>query len=350
MQTGLPLFWFLRASSVQCRHWSRHMEKASFHCEKCDWRTGNSCKCAVYLKNRRSREHDGRRGKIALVAVVAVKKNWKAPDEARTKIASGRLFLLTLGSKRAFSLHFESFLQSFSWRMGLRQCDEGWRRVILVEEVPSNWQQRWRFCKVSYRIVCAPMADLSVSLAELSRKNAQKPWCWDMLKCTVCVQKRLTTSLEHGDSLACVCEERFLRKGWGKSYFTLKFYCPVPCIPRVYDIHFLWPAGCHLICCWFLAMIPHAWVAKTCRTSADTKRQNVHWRWHWQKRKKRKKVECSFTSSPSQYLVITAAFIYFFYFSLFFTHLIVVVHTCQISPTLITADFDQALHIKTPSY
>ena len=36
--------------------------------------------------------------------------------------------------------------------------------------------------------------------------------------------------------------------------FTLKFYCPVPCIPRVYAIRFLWAAGCHLICRWFLAM------------------------------------------------------------------------------------------------
>ena len=41
--------------------------------------------------------------KIAVVAAVAVKKNSKASDEARTKTASGRLFLLTLGSKRAFS-------------------------------------------------------------------------------------------------------------------------------------------------------------------------------------------------------------------------------------------------------
>ena len=56
------------------------------------------------------------------------------------------------------------------------------------------------------------MADLSVSLAALLRKNAQKPLRWDMLKCTICFQKCATTSLERGDSLACVCEERFLRK------------------------------------------------------------------------------------------------------------------------------------------
>ena len=39
--------------------------------------------------------------------------------------------------------------------------------MILVEEVPSNWQQRWRFWKVSSGIVCVAMTDLSVSLAEL---------------------------------------------------------------------------------------------------------------------------------------------------------------------------------------
>ena len=192
--------------------------------------------------------------KIAVVAVVAVKKNWKAPDEVRTKTASGCLFLLTLGSKHTFPSHFESLLHSFPWRMELCQRNEGWRRVILVEEVPSNWQQRWRFWKVSSRIACAAMADLSVSLAELSRKNVRKPWCWDMITCTFCVQKRLTSSLERSDSLACVCEERALRKGWGKSCFTLKFYCPVPRIPRVYAIHFLRAAGSRLICRWFLAM------------------------------------------------------------------------------------------------
>ena len=30
LQTGLPLFRPMWASSVQCRHWSRHMAKASF--------------------------------------------------------------------------------------------------------------------------------------------------------------------------------------------------------------------------------------------------------------------------------------------------------------------------------
>ena len=64
------------------------------------------------------------------------------------------------------------------------------------------------------------MADLSVSLAALLQKNAQNSLRLDMLKCTICFQKCATRSLERGDSLACVCEERFLRKGRGKSYFT----------------------------------------------------------------------------------------------------------------------------------
>ena len=46
--------------------------------------------------------------------------------------------------------------------------------MILLEEVPSNWQQRWRFWKVSSGIVCVAMADLSASLAELSRKKRAK--------------------------------------------------------------------------------------------------------------------------------------------------------------------------------
>ena len=46
---------------------------------------------------------------------------------------------------------------------------------MLIEEIPSNWKQRWSFYKVSSRFVCAAMADLSVSLAALLGKNAQKP-------------------------------------------------------------------------------------------------------------------------------------------------------------------------------
>ena len=176
--------------------------------------------------------------KIAVVAVVAVKKNWKhltrwGQKQLLTAVFSHfgikTRFFLTLWELSS-KLFMENGTSSTRWRVA--------RRVIRVEEVPSNWQQRGRFCKVSYRIVCTAMADLSVSLAEFSRKNAWKPWCWDVLKCTFCVQKRWTSSFERGDSLTCVCEERFLKKGWGKSCFTLKFYCPVPCIPRVYAIHF----------------------------------------------------------------------------------------------------------------
>ena len=50
-------------------------------------------------------------------------------------------------------------------------------------------------------------------IAELSRKKARKPRCGDMLKCTFCAQKRFTNSFQHGDSLACICEKMFLRKG-----------------------------------------------------------------------------------------------------------------------------------------
>ena len=67
--------------------------------------------------------------------------------------------------------------------------------------------------------------DLSVSLAALLRKMRKSLYAGDMLKCTICFQKCATRSLERDDSLACVCEERFLRKGRGKSYFTFKSYC-----------------------------------------------------------------------------------------------------------------------------
>ena len=85
--------------------------------------------------------------------------------------------------------------------------------MILVEEVPSNWQQRWSFWKVSSRIVCAAMADLSVSFAELSQRTRESLDAETCLSVLFCVQKRLTSSFKRGDSLACICEETFLRKG-----------------------------------------------------------------------------------------------------------------------------------------
>ena len=48
----------------------------------------------------------------------------------------------------------------------------------------------------------------------------------------------LTSSFEHGDSLACVYEKRVLRKGWGKSYFTLKSYCLACAYPKYMPFNF----------------------------------------------------------------------------------------------------------------
>ena len=42
---------------------------------------------------------------------------------------------------------------------------------MLIEEIPSNWKQRWSFWKASFRFVCAAKGDLSVSLAALLRKT-----------------------------------------------------------------------------------------------------------------------------------------------------------------------------------
>ena len=70
-----------------------------------------------------------------------------------------------------------------------------------------------------------------------------------MLKCTICFQKCATRSLERGDSLVCVCEERSLRKGRGKSYFTFKSYCQDRTYPKYMPFIFygrpvvIWFAG-----------------------------------------------------------------------------------------------------------
>ena len=100
------------------------------------------------------------------------------------------------------------------------------------------------------------MADLSISLAALLRKNVQTPLRWDMLKCTICFQNCATCSSERGDSLACVCEERFLRKSRVKSYLTFKSYCQHRTYPKYMPFIFygrplaIWFAGDFLQCHW----------------------------------------------------------------------------------------------------
>ena len=84
------------------------------HCEKCHWKTGKSCRCTVYLKNRRSPKNDSGRRENRPRCGCCGERRMKSTWRGEQKKASGRLFLLTLGSKRAFSSHFESFLRSFS--------------------------------------------------------------------------------------------------------------------------------------------------------------------------------------------------------------------------------------------
>ena len=84
------------------------------HCEKCDWKTSKSCRCTVYHKNRRSPKNDSGRGENRPRCGCCGERRMKSTWRGEQKKASGRLFLLILGSKRAFSSHFESFLRSFS--------------------------------------------------------------------------------------------------------------------------------------------------------------------------------------------------------------------------------------------
>ena len=90
-----------------------HAHERRPHCEKYDRKTAKSCRCTVYLKTVDRRKMIAKEEKIALVAVVAVKEEWKAPGEVSKKRRLAACFLLTLGSKRAF-LHtlrasFEAF-------------------------------------------------------------------------------------------------------------------------------------------------------------------------------------------------------------------------------------------------
>ena len=150
-----------------------------------------------------------------------MKSTWRGEQ----KKASGRLFLLTLGSKRSFSSHFESFLQSFSGWRELRLRDDGWQKIMLIEEIPSNWKKKVEFLEGFFQIcVCGNGGFECFTRCTFTEKRAKSLHA-EIVKCTICFQKCATRSLERGDSLACVCEERFLRKGRGKSYFTFKSYC-----------------------------------------------------------------------------------------------------------------------------
>ena len=78
-------------------------------------------------------------------------------------------------------------------------CSEIWAKVVL-----------WKF--FFSRIASGLMADLTVSLTALSRKQARKAWGRDIRKCTLCVQKCIMSLFERGDSLVRVSEERFWEK------------------------------------------------------------------------------------------------------------------------------------------
>ena len=125
---------------------------------------------------------------------------------------------------------------------------------MLIEEIPSNWKQRWIFRSLLPDLCLRQWRIWVFHSLHFYGKNAQKPLRWDMLKCTICFQKCATRSLERGDSLACVCEERFLRKGRGKSYFTFKSYCQDRTNPKCMSFIFygrpvaIWFAGDFLQC------------------------------------------------------------------------------------------------------
>ena len=90
-------------------------------------RPANHAGARSTLKNRRSPKNDSgkreNRPRCGCCGERRMKSTWRGEQ----KKASGRLFLPTLGSKRAFSSHFESFLRSFSGWRDLRLRDNGWR-------------------------------------------------------------------------------------------------------------------------------------------------------------------------------------------------------------------------------
>ena len=83
--------------------------------------------------------------KIALVAVVAVKEEWKAPDEVSKKRRLVACFCSLWDQNAPFLHTLRAFFEAFQVWRELRFLDDGWRKIILIEEIPSNWKQRWSF-------------------------------------------------------------------------------------------------------------------------------------------------------------------------------------------------------------